>query len=87
MKVTVIGSHMCPLTAGALNHLYDADIPVDYKDILGSHADMLTFLKIRDSNDLYANIRGTDRIGLPCFILEDGTITMDLQEVLKKAGC
>lgn len=84
MKVTVIGSHMCPNTLGALSKLYDADVAVDFRDIFGSHADLKMFLQIRDTNELYADIRGTDRIGLPCFILDDGEITLKLSDVLGK---
>ncbi len=83
MKVTVIGSHLCPETLYALNQLFAADVAVDFKDILSCHADLKEYLKMRDTDDMYAQIRGTERLGIPCFIKEDGTKTMNLAEILK----
>lgn len=84
MQVTVIGSHLCPDTLYALNQLAQAGVEVSYKDILSCHADLRTYLKLRDTSELYAKIRGTERLGIPCFILEDGSMTLDLAEVLQK---
>ena len=58
MKVTVIGSHLCPDTLYALNRLSE-DSPA------------------------YADIRENGGIGIPCFVLEDGTATRDLDAVLR----
>jgi len=85
MKVTVVGTHLCPGTLGALNKLYEADIPVEFKDIISNHSELRMYLHLRDTSELYADIRGTERIGIPLFIFEDGTMTMDLAEVLQKA--
>ena len=85
MKVTVLGSHLCPDTLAALNDLHAANVAVDFKDMMSCHADLRVYLKLRDSNALYANIRGTERLGIPCFILEDGNITLELAEILKLA--
>ena len=83
MKVTVFGSHLCPDTLYALQQLAQAGAEVDFKDILSCHADLKAYLTLRDTSDLYAQIRGTERLGIPCFVKEDGTKTLDLAEVLK----
>jgi glutaredoxin-related protein len=85
MNVTMIGSHLCPDTFAAMSALLSAGVEVSYKDILSCHADLKTYLNLRDTSKLYADIRGTDRLGIPCFVLEDGTQTLDLAEVLKLA--
>lgn len=82
MKVTVIGSHLCPDTLYALNRLSAAGAEVDFQDILSCHAALRTYLNLRDTNDLYAEIRGTQRLGVPCFQREDGSLTLDLNEIL-----
>lgn len=82
MKVTVIGSHLCPDTLAALNKLSNAGADISFKDILSCHADLRVYLALRDSSDVYADIRGTDRLGVPCFVCEDGTVTLDIQAVL-----
>lgn len=71
MKVTVIGSHLCPDTLYALQQLAAAGAEIDFKDILSCHADLKAYLNLRDNSDLYAQIRGTERLGIPCFVKED----------------
>lgn len=82
MKVTVIGSHLCPDTLTALHKLAAVHADIDFKDILSCHADLMEYLKLRDANALYAEIRGTKRLGIPCFVLENNELTMDINEVL-----
>jgi len=84
MRVTVIGSHLCPDTMSALNQLSDAGVEINYKDILSGHTELKDYLKLRETSDVYAEIRGTERLGIPCFMCENGTVTLDLQSVLIK---
>ena len=37
---------------------------------------------MRETSPVYADVRGTDRLGIPCFVGEDGTVTLDLNQVL-----
>lgn len=83
MKVTVIGSHLCPDTLYALNRLSEAKAEIEFKNISASLPDLKLYLAQRDSNPLYAGIRENGGIGIPCFVLEDGSTTLDLSEVLK----
>ena len=82
MKLTVIGSHVCPDTIYALNELVKKGVEVDFKDLLSCHADLKAYLNLREQSPLYADIRGTERLGVPCFIKEDGTTTLSLDEAL-----
>ncbi len=83
MKVTVIGSHLCPDTLYALNRLTGAGAEVDFKDILSCHAVLRDYLQMRENSSLYAEIRGTQRLGIPCFVREDGTMTLNLSDILE----
>lgn len=83
MKVTVIGSHLCPDTLAALNRLSEVGAEIDFKDILSCHADLRAYLDLRDNHEAYAEIRGTERLGVPCFVMEDGVATMEIGDVLK----
>ncbi len=82
MKITVIGSHLCPDTLYALNRLTAAGVEASFQDILSCHAALQAYLNIRETSDLYAEIRGTQRLGVPCFVREDGSMTLTLDEVL-----
>ena len=83
MKVTVIGSHPCPDTLYALHQLAAAGAEVEFKDILSCHTALQDYLQIRESSPLYAEIRGTRRLGVPCFVQEDGSLTLDLHDILR----
>ncbi len=83
MKITVIGSHLCPDTLYALNQLTGAGVEADFKDILSCHGALQDYLEIRESSPLYQEIRGTRRLGVPCFVREDGSMTLDLKEILE----
>lgn len=82
MKVTVIGSHLCPDTLYALNCLTAAGVEASFQDTLSCHAALQTYLHVRETSELYADIRGTQRLGVPCFVREDGTMTLELKDIL-----
>ena len=82
MKVTVIGSHLCPDTLYAIQKLKEADADLSFVNISAALADLKTFLAIRESNALYDEVRKNGGIGIPLFVLEDGTRTLDLEKVL-----
>lgn len=82
MKVTVIGSHLCPDTLYAHNCLTAAGVEASFQDILSCHAALQTYLHVRETSELYADIRGTQRLGVPCFVREDGTMTLELKDIL-----
>lgn len=83
MKVTVVGSHLCPDVLYSLNRLTEAKVKIEFKNISSSLADLRFYLNLRENNPLYDDIRCTSKLGIPCFILEDGTMTLELDEVLK----
>ena len=76
MKVTVIGSHLCPDTLYALNRLSEAKAEIEFKNLSASLPDLKVYLALRQ------DIRENGGIGIPCFVLEDGTATRDLAAVL-----
>lgn len=83
MKITVIGSHLCPDTLYALNRLSEAKTEINFKNLSASLSDLKVYLSLRQEDPAYADIRESGSIGIPCFILEDGTVTRDLDAVLK----
>lgn len=38
------------------------------------------FLRLRDSNDAFALAKRVGAVGIPCFVLEDGTVTLTPEE-------
>ena len=86
--VKVYGSHACPGTMSALVKLFDADVAVDFRDVLGSHPVLKEFLKLRE-DPIFDEKKAQDKLGFPLFVLEDGTLTFSLEEAMggKTGGC
>ena len=84
MKVTVIGSHLCQDTLYALYKLREKNVEIDFKDISAALPDLKVYLAIRESEPQYEAVRAGGGIGIPFFVLEDGTKTLDLEDVLNK---
>lgn len=45
---------------------------------------MKRYLAVREQNEMYESVRRAGGIGIPYFELEDGTGTLDLNEVLAR---
>ena len=56
---------------------------IEFKNISASLPDLKIYLKLRDSEAMYEKIKENGGIGIPCFLLEDGTKTLNLDDVLK----
>ncbi len=84
MKITVIGSHLCPDTLYALCRLREKNAEMDFRNLSASLPDLKAYLAVRESCGLYDKVRQAGGIGIPFFEMEDGTRTMDLDEVLAK---
>ena len=53
---------------------------------IGSHVRLLKeFLRLRDSNPAFDDARRGGYIGIPCFVLEDGRVTLSPEEAGLKA--
>lgn len=58
----------------------------EYIDITESTANMKAFFEIRDTAELYSEIREAHTIGIPLFVREDGVMTMDIDEAFDWIG-
>lgn len=84
MKITILGSHLCPDTLYALNKLKDHGAQVDFKNLSASFPALKEFLELRESSPLYKTVKENGGIGIPYFEAEDGTKTLDLSEILAR---
>jgi glutaredoxin-related protein len=79
MKITMYGAAICPdcvqAKAALEKHEY---IELDYKNIIESTKILKEFLAYRDNDELFVDVISQGRIGIPFFILEDGTKTFDI---------
>ena len=54
----------------------------DFRDLSASLPDLKAYLAVRESEPVYAAVREKGSLGIPCFVLEDGSVTLELEEVL-----
>ena len=78
MKVTVYGSHLCPDTLYAINQLMSKGVDMSFKNISA----LKEFLAIRENDAIFDNAKKNGGLGIPCFVLEDGTRTLDITKVI-----
>ena len=84
MKVIMYGTEICPDCVEAKAKLdICTDVRLDYRDITKSTATLKEFLSHRDHDEIFARIKNDGKIGIPFFILEDGTKTLDIYEFLE----
>ena len=82
--LVVIGSNLCSDTMGAVAKLKEEGVAFEFHDISANLDCLKEYLELREKSSLYAPVKAEGRIGIPCFIKEDGTETMDLDAILKK---
>ena len=84
MKLQVIGSDLCPDTIDALEKLDAKGAEYYFLNITASTANLAEFLRIRDNDENYIPVKERGGIGIPYFIFEDGTKTLDTDEAIAK---
>ena len=84
MKLTILGSHLCEDTRNSLEVLKGKNVEVVFENLSESLDSLKKYLLVRETSEMYAGVRAAGGIGIPCFILEDGTKTLDLTAVLSK---
>lgn len=84
--VTMLGSHLCKHCRAVLETVKEEALKVEFHDIVENLDDMRQFLKVREGNpELYAEAAAEGKVGIPVFILPDGTITRDSKAALEAA--
>ena len=84
MKLKVIGSDLCPDTRDALGKLEAAGTEYEFVNITERLEDLASFLAIRDRDEMFLPVRERGGIGIPLFLFEDGTKTLDTDEALAR---
>ena len=86
MKLVIYGTKTCKDCVDALRILDEKNIRYLFLEFSDSIGNLKRFLKIRDTNPLFNAIKEKGGVGVPLFILEDGSMTFELNEVLKQAN-
>ena len=78
--IKIYGMITCPECSYLLDQISGLEDEYEYIEI-GEHVlKMKEFLRIRDSKDnaeIFKDIKATGGVGIPCFVLENGRISLD----------
>lgn len=75
------GSMMCSDTVYADKVLRRNKVEVEYIDMVSNLKKMKEFLKYRDTRKEFEQIKLDGKIGIPMFLLEDGSIEFDVTKL------
>lgn len=78
----IYGSMLCPDCVRCREDLDRAGVGYVYLDFADSLKNLKAFLTIRDSSELFAEVREKGSIGIPCILREDGSVTLDWEEFM-----
>ncbi len=82
----VYGSDLCPDCVDLERNFDHYKIEYEFIDINKNLADLKTFLKMRDFDPVFEPCKQNGTIGIPAIVMEDGTISIDHEDFLKKLG-
>lgn len=78
----IYGSMMCPDCVQCRKELDQAGVRYEYLDFADSLWNVKLFLGLRDTEEVFAEVREAGKIGIPCIQREDGTVTLNWEEFL-----
>ena len=78
----IYGSMMCPDCVQIKKDLDNAGVEYECKDFADSLLNLKEFLAIRDTNAIFAEVKEGGKIGIPCIVREDGSVTLDWEEFM-----
>ena len=83
--LTIYGSMMCPDCVGCRKDLDEAGVEYTYLDFAEDLRNLKAFLALRDTDPAFAQVREEGRIGIPCILGEDGTVSLDWSMYVSQA--
>ena len=79
----IYGSKICSGCRELKAKLDENNIAYEFVEITENIPSLRAFLKMRDTNPMFDEIKEQGRVGIPVIELDDGTLTMDEEAVLK----
>lgn len=83
--LTIYGSMMCPDCVECRKDLDEAGVEYIYLDFAEDLRNLKAFLALRDTDPAFAQVREEGRIGIPCILGEDGTVSLDWSMYVSQA--
>lgn len=78
----VYGSMLCPDCVACRKAFDAAGVQYVYLDFADHLLNLKRFLKMRDNDPAFTEVRASGKIGIPCVLREDGSITLDWESCM-----
>ena len=78
----IYGSMLCPDCVDCCRELKEAKVEFEFRDFGDAMVNLKEFLKLRDESPLFDGIRAAGKIGIPCILRDDGSVTLAWDEFL-----
>lgn len=78
----VYGSLLCPDCVACKAAFEEKGIAFEYHDFGSELPALKAFLAIRDTDPLFEDVKKSGKIGIPCILREDGSVSLDWEEFL-----
>ena len=82
----IYGTNTCPDCVEAKANFDFYKIEYAYIDVCESVRTLKQFLQIRDNAPIYETVKKNGSVGIPTIILDDQTITLDWESVIRQLG-
>lgn len=76
----IYGSMLCPDCVQCREELDKAGVSYEYLDFSDHLKNLKEFLKLRDELEIFNPLRAEGKIGIPCIVREDGSVTLSWEE-------
>ena len=81
----IYGSDLCPDCIQCKAELDAAGVAYEYLSITDDLRNLKAFLALRDQDPAFGSVREEGKIGIPCILREDGSVTLDWAEYVGQA--
>ena len=80
----IYGSMLCPDCVACRKDLDDHSVSYEYYDFSDSLLYLKEFLALRDTMDIFYEARQEGRIGIPCLVEDNGTVSLDWEKYVSQ---
>lgn len=79
----IYGSMLCPDCVKCLEDLDRGGVSYEYLDFSKNLLALKEFLAIRDRKEIFRPVKEDGKIGIPCIVCPDGSVTLNWEEFMK----
>ena len=82
--IKIYGSMLCPDCVACRKELDDAGVLYEYLDFSEDLRNLKEFLALRDCSKIFEDVRKEGKIGIPCIVCPDGSVTLNWDVLIEK---